>query len=80
MTTTENDKYPVSDWQYEVSNGDTRLGYEEWLSHKLDSEEENDLRTPPAGSWASTARLMAGLGDDDFDWDAWKDSMKDGDF
>jgi len=22
--------YPVADWQYEVANGDTRLGYWEW--------------------------------------------------
>ena len=26
--------YPVSDWQYEVANGDTRLGYWDWvISH-----------------------------------------------
>jgi len=24
-------KYPVWDWQYEVANGDTRLGYWEWV-------------------------------------------------
>lgn len=23
--------YPVEDWQYEVANGDTRRGYQEWL-------------------------------------------------
>jgi len=22
-----------SDWQYEVANGDTRLGYDDWLEH-----------------------------------------------
>jgi len=22
------------DWRYEVANGDTRLGYDEWLAHK----------------------------------------------
>ena len=38
---------------------------------------------PPAGTWASVARMMA-AGDDPtdgmprFDWDAWKDQMKDG--
>jgi hypothetical protein len=32
---------------------------------------------PPAGSWAATARAMAAMGGDDgFDWDAWKDEMK----
>lgn len=35
---------------------------------------------PPVGSWAAVARLMAqtaGPEDDGFDWDAWKDEMKD---
>ena len=27
----EHPKYPSSDWKYEVSNGDTRLGYWEWV-------------------------------------------------
>lgn len=27
-------KFPVSDWQYEVANGDTRRGYEEWVDAK----------------------------------------------
>ena len=26
--------YPVSDWKYEVSNDDTRLGYADWAEHK----------------------------------------------
>lgn len=30
--------YPPEDWQYEVANGDTRLGYREWVEHK---KEEN---------------------------------------
>ena len=34
----EDPKYPRSDWQYEVSNGDTSLGYDEWLEHKIESE------------------------------------------
>lgn len=24
--------HPVEDWQYEVANGDTRLGYWEWVA------------------------------------------------
>ncbi len=28
----EHPKYPASNWQYEVANGDTRLGYWEWAS------------------------------------------------
>jgi len=31
------EQYPVEDWQYEVRNGDTRLGYHDWL-HKKRSE------------------------------------------
>ncbi len=35
---------------------------------------------PPPGSWAATARLMASSGvDDGFDWDVWKDEMKERD-
>jgi hypothetical protein len=31
-------KYPESDWQYEVANGDTRVGYAEWLANKVEME------------------------------------------
>lgn len=34
-------RYPVEDWIYEVSNGDTRHSYAEWLFQKL-SEDKND--------------------------------------
>ena len=27
----EDSKFPVADWQYEVANGDTRLGYWDWV-------------------------------------------------
>lgn len=30
--------YPVSDWQDEVANGDTRLGYIEWVEHRRESD------------------------------------------
>jgi hypothetical protein len=30
-------KYPRTDWQYEVTNGDTKLGYTEWLLHKREA-------------------------------------------
>lgn len=26
----------IKDWQYEVANGDTALGYAEWLQHRVD--------------------------------------------
>lgn len=35
-----------------------------------------DLHEPPAGTYAATARAMASLFPE-FDWDAWKDNMKD---
>ena len=42
---------------------------------------EAAMNEPPAGSWASVARVMASLPQDPdeqpFDWDAWKDEMKD---
>jgi hypothetical protein len=31
--------YPVSDWQYLVQCGDTRLGYWEWAAGEDDAEE-----------------------------------------
>jgi hypothetical protein len=34
----ESKKYPKSDWQYEVKNGDTVLGYKEWVEHRIESD------------------------------------------
>lgn len=34
-------------------------------------------REPPPGTWASIARVMADGDDSGFDWDRWKDEMKD---
>ena len=42
MKTTE--KYPKVDWQYEVANDDTVLGYAEWVEHKVESDSEMRLR------------------------------------
>ncbi len=39
-------EFPVGDWQYEVSNDETRQGYWEWVEQKKDEEEaerEHDL-------------------------------------
>lgn len=33
--------FPREDWRYEVDNDDTSLGYDEWLSDKIDFEVEN---------------------------------------
>jgi hypothetical protein len=32
-------KLPRSDWQYAVANGDTRLGYGEWVQHSMESNQ-----------------------------------------
>lgn len=29
--------YPKEDWQYDVRNGDTKLGYQDWVLHNLES-------------------------------------------
>lgn len=39
-----------------------------------------DDTKPEPGSWADVARMMAAISsDDDTDWDAWKDEMKERD-
>ena len=30
--------YPLSDWQYEVNNDDTRLGYWDWVAAQIETE------------------------------------------
>ncbi len=37
----EDCNYPRSDWEYEVTNGDTNLSYLEWLEHKRESFEDD---------------------------------------
>lgn len=32
-------EYPAEDWSHEIQNGDTRLGYHEWVNAKLESDE-----------------------------------------
>jgi len=34
LSSGEDAGHPVVDWQYEVNNGDTKLGYAEWVEHK----------------------------------------------
>src|SRR5690606_38988890 len=38
----DNDRFPVLDWKYEVANGDTRLGYAEWLAKNLEQWEHEE--------------------------------------
>lgn len=33
------DRFLLKDWQYEVANGDTLLGYAEWVKHQTEAEE-----------------------------------------
>lgn len=35
----DEERFPKSDWQYEVSNGDTALGYVEWVAHRKEAED-----------------------------------------
>lgn len=53
---------------------------EAWLTEVIKSNltppSPND---PPPGSWAAVARMMAADDDSGFDWDAWKDEMKERD-
>ena len=39
-TKTQTPKYPIEDWRYEVANGDTKLGYKEWVQHQKESNKE----------------------------------------
>lgn len=31
------EQFPIENWQYDVANGDTKLGYEEWVAHQVES-------------------------------------------
>lgn len=42
--------HPASDWQYEVANGDTRLGYHEWIAAKIEERDEEDVTNSATGS------------------------------
>jgi hypothetical protein len=33
---TNEERYPKGDWQYDVANGDTVLGYADWLAHNIE--------------------------------------------
>lgn len=42
-------KYPRADWQYEVANGDTSLGYREWLEHRREQSNQAPRLTEDDG-------------------------------
>jgi len=36
-----------NDWQYEVANGDTVLGFQEWMEHKQETDEASPAEDDP---------------------------------
>jgi hypothetical protein len=42
----EDPRVPLCEWQYEVRNGDTRLGYWEFVQARMDEDEELGVDTP----------------------------------
>lgn len=40
----DEDLYSVTDWQQEVANGDTILGYVDWVEHKIEIQEAADAQ------------------------------------
>jgi len=35
----EHPEHSLEDWRYEVANDDTRLGYWEWVAHRIEGEQ-----------------------------------------
>jgi hypothetical protein len=38
----EHPLYPLHDWQYEVANDTTRLGYANWCRHRWYADNDNE--------------------------------------
>lgn len=36
VPTPEDSDISISDWKYDVANGDTKLGYADWVNHNLE--------------------------------------------
>jgi len=43
---TPEELYPIEDWRYDVANGDTKLGYKEWVEHNVESH-KGERKQPP---------------------------------
>jgi hypothetical protein len=39
-------RFPVSDWQYEVTNDTTRLGYWDWVVAKIEEDQHEQASHP----------------------------------
>ena len=64
-------------WTFDTPE-QAQTNFDAWLREVV-AELEKPLNGPPPGSWASVARMMAQGDDSGFDWDAWKDEMKERD-
>jgi hypothetical protein len=60
----EHEYYPLADWGYLVENGDTRMGYWEWVRSKLAEEDEEPANESMDGDHQS-ALASIGWGDDE---------------
>lgn len=36
--------YPVKDWQHEVAEDSTRLGYREWVNHQIEMNQDDEQK------------------------------------
>ena len=37
VTDADRERFSTGDWQYDVSNGNTKLGYEDWVRHNVEA-------------------------------------------
>lgn len=58
----EHKDFPRSDWQYEAKQGNTSLGYWEWLSHRLeDQDHDAELKCSECGASTEDGEGYDGL-------------------
>lgn len=63
-------QYPISDWQYEVANGDTALGYSDWVTQQRALDEHRvtvtfTLAQAEALRGAANYSIISAQGSDD---------------
>ena len=39
----EHKDFPVSDWRMQVTEGNTRLGYSEWVNHQVEADTTEEV-------------------------------------
>jgi len=44
VVVSDEERFPKSDWRYEIANGDTNLGYVAWLAAKREAESDDNMR------------------------------------